>query len=137
MMEIDDKIYKGRIVFDFDGVICVNNAWPYSDARPYHYAIEQINRAALEKWYIVICTARYMIRANGNQAEANRLGKAEAMMWLRKFGVIFNEVVLGKPSGVMYVDDRACRVESCKGLEDWNNNFWPELKRIESLYANL
>lgn len=140
MIEIDGVLYKDRLVFDFDGVICVQGkdfTNVYSQATPYLFAIERINRAAALGYYIVICTARYMIRCHGNVVEANRLGKGEAIAWLRKFGVNFNTVILGKPSGALYVDDRGCRVESAKGEADWDNNFEPLLAKLEEQHADL
>lgn len=139
MIEIDGKLYKDALVFDFDGVICVQGAVlaDYTQATPYLFAIERINRAAVAGYYIVICTARYMLRCHGNVLEANQLGKEQAIAWLRKFGVNFNTVILGKPSAAMYIDDKGCRVESAKGVADWDNNFEPLLAKLEEKHARL
>lgn len=137
MILINNKWYKGRLIFDFDGVLCVFGAKDYSQAVPYEISINQINRLSAEGWYIVIFTARYMARCNGNIGEAKLRGQEEAETWLRKFGVNFNEVILGKPSGDIYVDDRACRVEGWKGETDWKDNFWPLIQKLEDKNANL
>lgn len=137
MIYINNIAYKGRVVFDFDGVICVFGAKDYSQAAPYENAIRHINACYAAGWYVTICTARYMMRCNGNISEVNRLGYDVSFRWLRKFGVNFHELVLGKPSADIYVDDRACRVESLKGETDWKNNFWPLVKTIEESNANL
>lgn len=133
MIQINYKWYKGRLIFDFDGVLCVFGAKDYSQAEPYEISIEQVNRAYREGWYIVIFTARYMSRCNGNVDRARLCGQKEAEDWLRKHGVNFHEVILGKPSGDIYVDDRACRIE---GHQGWNN-FWPLVKQIEEDNANI
>lgn len=137
MIFIGDKWYKGRLVFDFDGVICVFGSKDYKKAVPYEISIANINRSYLEGWYIVIFTARYMSRCKGNVEWARSMGQKEAETWLRKFGVNFNEMILGKPSGDIYVDDRACRIEGSKGSEDWDNSFWPLLKQVEDNNADI
>ncbi len=137
MININGVWYKGRLVFDFDGVICVFGAKDYSKAIPYENAVKHINQVFSEGWYVVICTARYMLRCKGDLKEVYRKGYTEASVWLRKFGVKFNELVLGKPSADLYTDDRGCRVESNKGEADWNNNFWPLVKQIEEANAEL
>lgn len=128
---------KGVCCFDFDGVICVHGSKDYSKAIPYQHAIDNINTLYARNWYIVIFTARYMARCRGNMQEAQALGTQEGLLYLRKFGVNFHEFIVGKPSAHIYVDDRACRVESAKGLEDWNNNFWPLANKIEEQNALL
>jgi capsule biosynthesis phosphatase len=137
MISIDGNWYKGRLVFDFDGVICVFGAKDYSQAVPYEISINHINRVFTEGWHITICTARYMMRCNGNIQDVNRFGYDEAYGWLRKFKVNFHKLVLGKPSADMYIDDRACRIEGSKGDADWQNTFWPLLNKIEEANANL
>lgn len=137
MIVIDDKWYKGRLVFDFDGVICIHGAKDYSKAIPFENSIKNINHVYEEGWHITIFTARYMLRCNGKLSDVYKFGYDEAMCWLRKFNVNFHQLILGKPSADMYIDDRACRVEACKGDEDWNNNFWPLLHKIEVANANI
>jgi len=116
-----------NLIFDFDGVICANNDGNYDNAPAYSHAIKNINRAFELGYYIIIFTARYGLRNPGSQYQ---WGYIEAVNWLNKNGVKFNELRMGKPAGDLYVDDKACVVQSENGNYDWENNFWPAVEKI-------
>lgn len=115
-----------HLVFDFDGVICPNqytNGKPrdYVNIEPYPFAIEHINYLYDSgRYYIKIVTARYDIAAPGRQYQR---GFEEATNWLTKHGVKYHELYFSKPFATLYVDDKAFRVQSEKGEEDWTKLF--------------
>lgn len=118
------------IVFDFDGVICNNNDGDYVNAKPYQASIDNINKVYDMGYHVIIFTARYGKRDPGNQYQR---GYEEALVWLRKHGVKFHELRMGKPAGDIYVDDKAVHVRGAMGDIDWDNNFWPRLKKTQYL----
>ena len=140
--EIEEVI---TLVFDVDGVICQQTtADNYEKAVPYPHAIETINSLyntsdehGNRHYYIRLQTARYMNVCDGNQREAARAGRAELRKWLKTHEVLYDELYFGKASGMLYVDDRAVRVESSKGMDDWLKNFYPALQRLEAKFAQL
>jgi len=115
------------LVFDFDGVICANNSGDYANAPPYKHAIIEINKAYDKGYHITIFTARYGKRAPGYQYQR---GYMEAYKWLVDNGVKFHELIMGKPAGDLYVDDKACVVRSSMSSIDWDENFWPSLENL-------
>jgi branched-subunit amino acid aminotransferase/4-amino-4-deoxychorismate lyase len=94
----------GTIVFDLDGTLCTNTFGEYERAEPHPWAIERVNQLAAAGYRIVILTAR---------------GSATGIDWeectheqLARWGVRYDELRLGKPSGDVYVDDRAVHTDS-------------------------
>jgi branched-subunit amino acid aminotransferase/4-amino-4-deoxychorismate lyase len=94
----------GTIVFDLDGTLCTNTFGEYERAEPHAWAIERVNELAAAGYRIVILTAR---------------GSATGIDWeertheqLARWGVRYDELRLGKPSGDVYVDDRAVHTDS-------------------------
>lgn len=116
------------ITFDFDGVICANNKGSYADAPPFQYSIDAINKAYDLGYNIIICTARYGQRHPGKQYQ---FGYEEALAWLKKHGVKFHELHMGKPPGDIYVDDKGCKVDAKNGTQEWDK-FWTQLKELNN-----
>ncbi len=107
------------ICFDVDGVVAQPN-WPhYAGAKPYPFAIEQVNRLYDDGHTIVFLTARYMGLTGQNQQKAKEMGEWELRRWLDRCGFKYHAVFLGKPSADFYVDDRAFQVRSEDGEADW------------------
>lgn len=115
------------IVFDFDGVICNNNHGDYANAPPFSYAIENVNKVYDMGYHVVICTARYGQRHPGKQYQ---YGFEEATKWLRRYGVRYHELHMGKPAGDLYVDDKGCQIDSKLGEHTWDV-LW---KRLQGLH---
>lgn len=121
-----------RICFDMDGVIAVI-AGEYTNRLPFLRTIEIIQKLKAAGHIICIQTARYMFKRKGNQQEADQYGRPELVAWLEKYEVPYDELYFGKVPADLYVDDRGCRVEAAKYMEDWENNFGPllELTKIK------
>lgn len=125
----------GPIVFDMDGVIAeqaplINGCRDYANAEPYDIAVKNLIKVKKMGFKIVICTARGMGRARGDQNKAAALCYDETLKWLVEHNIPFDSLVLGKPSAYLYVDDKACKVDSRNGWLDWNINFWPQINKL-------
>jgi hypothetical protein len=127
-----------ELVFDLDGVLCVQGpAEEYPRAMPYPRAIAVVNALAgvalqdgRRAFRVRVQTARYMKRMHGDSERARAAGYWEAKRWLDNHGVRYDELVFGKCSSRLYVDDRGCRVESSRGSTDWLGQFLPALSRV-------
>ena len=128
------RVLNGKVInFDVDGVIAANNNGNYAEAKPYLHAIEQINKAYDKGYYIKLCTARYGDREHGALYKIYQRGFQELVDWMNHYGVKYDEIIMGKPSADLYVDDKGCKIESSKGLIDWENNFWPALEKLKGV----
>jgi len=97
------------LVIDLDGCICENNNGDYAKAKPIQENIYYVNKCYLAGYKIVICTARYGERAPGKQYQ---VGYLEAITWLNKQGVQFHELIMSKPPGAVYYDDKAVKLDN-------------------------
>ena len=99
--------YK-RICFDIDNVLCVtSNKKNYFKSRPIKKNIKIVNRAYSKGYYIILYTARYMGRCNGNLKEINKKIKPLTLKQLKGWGVKYHEIYFGKPSFDLFVDDKS------------------------------
>jgi hypothetical protein len=92
------------LCFDLDGTLCTNTFGAYESAEPVPWAIERVNALAAAGHRIVILTAR---------------GSATGIDWgdetraqLERWDVHHDELVFGKPSADVYVDDRAVHADA-------------------------
>ncbi len=92
------------ICFDLDGTICTNTGGDYEAAEPCRWAIERINRLAQAGHRIVIFTAR----GTASGIDWEELTRAQLARW----EVSHDELVFGKPSADVYVDDRTITTDS-------------------------
>lgn len=116
-----------RICFDVDGVLAVING-EYANRMIFRQTADIIQKLKDAGHTICIQTARYMFKRNGNQQEADEHGRLELVAWLEKHHIPYDELYFGKVPADIYVDDRGCRVEASKYMEDWENNFAPILE---------
>ena len=101
----------------------------YSKASPLTYGIEQVNKLYDKGYTIILYTARYGDRAQGNIHLQYEHGYREWTDWLEKHGVKYHHAFMGKPAGAMYIDDKAARV---KGDDDegWLQ-VWEEIDNLQ------
>tara|TARA_Y100000593_G_scaffold80119_1_gene149429 strand:+ start:56 stop:499 length:444 start_codon:yes stop_codon:yes gene_type:complete len=131
-----------RIIVDCDGVIAgKDHGGDYALAPPLVHGIEQVNKLYDLGYEIVLYTARYGDRESGNIHMQYHRGYQEWLAWLDKNGVKYHKAFMGKPAGVLYIDDKAARVrgndvagweevwkevEDLKGKDKYGNHFTDE-----------
>ena len=127
-----------KLIVDCDGVIAgKEHGGDYSKAPPLQHGIDQGNKLYDMGYEIVLFTARYGERRNGNLYQMYEAGYKEWTDWLEKYGVKYHHAYMGKPAGVMYIDDKAARVES--DSEDGWTQVWKEIGNLEGKdkYGNI
>ena len=90
--------------FDLDGTLCTNTWGDYESARPFPWAIERVNALARAGHRILVFTAR------GGTTGIDWRERTEAQ--LRAWGVRYDELIFGKPTADVYVDDRTVHVDA-------------------------
>ena len=96
------------ICFDNDNVICKTNATKdYSKSIPIKKNIKVINQAYRKGFNIILYTARYMGRCNGNLARVKKQIKPLTLKQLKKWGVKYHKIHFGKPSFDLFIDDKS------------------------------
>lgn len=112
-----------RIVFDLDGVICTlrQPSESYADVQPVSGAAETLHRLRVAGHTVIIYTARNMETCKGNVGQAIKNIGMLTLIWLEKYQIEYDEIYFGKPSGDVYIDDRAIRFKDWSqiGEQDW------------------
>jgi uncharacterized HAD superfamily protein len=91
------------IVVDLDGTICTEErTFERSLAKPIEGAVKAINALHAVGHTIIIYSAR-------SWSEAKITEK-----WLEEYGVKYDRLILGKPVGDVWIDDRAIKFTSWK-----------------------
>lgn len=99
-----------KYVFDIDGTICDKGKKDdYDKAYPFLERIRKINKLYDEGHYIVFFTARGMGRHNNNAALAIRDFYSLTEKQLQAWGAKHHQLILGKPSGDLYIDDKGIK----------------------------
>jgi len=96
-------------VFDIDGTICTTSDSDYENSEPIVDRIQKINKLYDEGHTIVFQTARGMGRTDDNILQSYELFFEMTADQLEKWGVKYDRLFLGKPSGDMYIDDKGIR----------------------------
>lgn len=97
---------KKKYVFDLDGTICTNTDGKYNFAEPFEERIKYINYLYELGNEIIIYTARGMGSTNNNQIMAINKYFILTQEQLKKWNVKYHYLILGKPSGDYYIDDK-------------------------------
>ena len=99
-----------RYVFDLDGTICdkAKND-DYDKSYPFLERIRKINKLYDDGNYIVFHTARGMGRYDNNAFQAIQKFYSLTKSQLDNWGVKYHQLILGKPSGDIYVDDKGIK----------------------------
>ena len=114
-----------KIVVDCDGVIAANNNGDYANAPPMKHGIDQVNKLYDMGYEIILFTARYGERKSGDIHKMYEAGYREWTDWLENHGVKYTHAYMGKPAGVLYIDDKAARVNG--ESEDGWAGVWDEV----------
>ena len=105
---------KKIFCFDLDNTICNTKKNKYKKATPKKNVIKLINQLYDKGHIIKIYTARFMGRTNNNIDESYSLGYEKTLKQLNNWGLKFHELIMGKPSYDILIDDKAYNYN-----EDW------------------
>ena len=121
---------SNNIVVDCDGVIAdKSNGGNYAEAEPLQHGIDQVNKLHDMGYTIILFTARYGDRENGNIHRQYGRGYREWTDWLEDHGVKYHYAYMGKPAGALYIDDKAARV-TANDEEGWSQ-VWHEVSDLD------
>lgn len=95
-----------KYVIDIDGTICTNTNGDYKNAKPYLNRIEIINLLFEDGHDIIMFTARGMGSSEDNSELAIKKYYKFTENQLKEWGVKYTKLLLGKPSGDIYIDDK-------------------------------
>jgi capsule biosynthesis phosphatase len=109
------------LVLDLDGTLTIEgSAERYEDVLPRLEVIEQVRRYAGDGFRVIIMTSRNMRSFNNSVGRINAETLPVAIAWLKRHGVPFDEIHVGKPwcgPGGFYVDDKAVRPSEFRDLD--------------------
>ena len=112
------------ICFDIDNVICKTNITrDYSNSKPKIKNIQVINSLYDKGFKIILYTARYMGRTNGNISKVKKLIKPLTLKQLNQWGLKYHKIYFGKPSFDLFIDDKSLFFK-----KDWSNFLIHKLK---------
>jgi len=98
-----------KYVIDIDGTICTITDGNYENAEPLYDRIEHINRLYDEGNTIIYFTARGMNTYYNNVSLAQDKWFNFTKKQLEKWNAKYHNLILGKPSGDLYIDDKGIR----------------------------
>ena len=98
-------------VFDVDGTVCTLTDGDYLKAEPLTERIEKIKQLYDEGHKIFFHTARGMGRTGNSQMIAHQLFYHLTLSQLREWGIEHHGLIMGKPSGDVYIDDKGVKDE--------------------------
>lgn len=116
-----------HICFDVDGLLAVEFD-EYSKRGVFSESVEVLKKLKACGHTIVVQTARYMGKFDGDQQKATQAGHYELKCWLDSWEIPYDAIFLGKAGCHIYLDDRGCRIEAMRGITQWTRNFLPALR---------
>lgn len=94
-----------KLIIDLDGTICTEEKqFSRSMAKPIVGAIEALNKFKLLGYTIIIYSSRTWMEYE------------MTVDWLNKNNVIFDQLILGKPQGDFWIDDRALQFKNWESI---------------------
>ena len=109
---------KKIFCFDLDNTICITRGSKYSKSKPIKGAIILINKLYTKGHFIKIFTSRYMGRNNDNANKAHNQGYKFTHKQLKRWGLKFHRLHMGKPSYDFLIDDKSIGFK-----KNWYKNF--------------
>ncbi len=105
---------KKIFIFDIDNTICKTKKNFYSKSKPNKKLISMINSIKENGHYIKIFTSRYMGRNLENSKIVKKKYFKTTYNQLKKWGLNFDELIMGKPSYDYFVDDKSLNIKDLK-----------------------
>ena len=104
-----------KYVFDLDGTLCTSTKSDYLSAQPILDRIETVNRLFDNGHEITIYTARGMNTYKNNVSKVYEKYYILTQTQLREWNIKYHNLILGKPPGDIYVDDKGASDEDYFG----------------------
>lgn len=98
-------------VFDLDGTLCTNTNGKYELAEPLRERINLVNSLYQNGNKITIFTARGMHTFKGDVKKVYEVYYEFTKNQINNWGLMYTELILGKPAGDIYVDDKGVKDE--------------------------
>ena len=98
-------------VVDVDGTILTTVGRDYENSRPIVEVVAGLRALKEAGWHIILHTARGMGRSGNNIELVREQVTEEITSFCEKFDVPYDELIIGKPWGRVYIDDRGMRPE--------------------------
>ena len=95
-----------KLCFDLDGTLCSNTYGDYKNAKPIYNSIKKVNNLYDDGHYILIFTARYMGKFDGDIKKVYNFGYDFTKQQLDKWQIKYHKLVLGKPEFDLVIDDK-------------------------------
>lgn len=106
---MEDKL---TYVIDVDGTLSYwNDDRDYINFKPRQEVIDKINKLYEDGHTIIINTARGMNSLNGDMDKIREEVYPVLSEWLKNNGVKYHKLIMNKPWGHFYVDDRNLSIE--------------------------
>lgn len=102
---------KKTIVMDVDDTILTTVNRDYDNSAPKEEVIRGMRALKKAGWFIYLHTARGQGRSNGNIELVREEVISEIESFCKKYDVPYDVILVGKPYGAVYVDDKAMRPE--------------------------
>ena len=115
------KIY----CFDLDNVLCKTTGNNYKKSTPIKKNLNVLRILKEKGHYVKIFTSRFMGRNKENQKLAKKQGYNFTKNQLKKWGVQYDELIFGKPSYDVFVDDKNFSYK-----RDWSKNILKKNKQV-------
>ena len=110
--------------FDLYNVLCKSFGSNYKKSKPILKNIKTLKILKKKGHYIKIFTSRYMGRNNENKMLAKKQGYKFTKNQLKKWNVTYDELIFGKPSYDIFVDDKNLSFK-----RDWSNEILKKNKK--------
>ena len=101
------KKFTKSLCFDLDNTLCKTKGSDYLNAKPIIKNIKFVNELYDKGFYILIFTARHMGKFKGKRSKAIAYGFQNTNKQIKKWGLKFHKLELGKPSFDYIIDDKS------------------------------
>ena len=100
--------------FDLDNTLCLTNGNDYENSKPIKEMISKVNYLYDNGNIIKIFTARGMGSLKGDVKSVHEKYLYLTNTQIQKWGIKCHEIILGKPSYDMIIDDKSCHINEFK-----------------------